>query len=49
MQEEVMSLTRFWNTQMNKHAHKNTHTQTGKTLYALPPFHGGDMKTLCML
>ena len=27
---------RFWNTQ--------THTPTGKTLYALPPFYGGGIK-----
>ena len=38
MQDEVMSQTLFWNTRTNTHAH------TGKTLYALPPFHGGDVR-----
>ena len=34
MHDEVMGRTRFW----------NTHTRTGKTLYALLPFPGGGIK-----
>ena len=44
IQEEVVSLTQFWDALTIKYKHTWTgiykHTWTGKTLYALPPFHG---------
>ena len=38
MHDDVVGWTRFRNN------HKHTHTHRGKTLYALPPFHGGGIK-----